>query len=314
MRLLFVHAFSPLHAGTGLSDGAIELAIARDRATGHPLLPGSSIKGPLRDRAGKHPRAKALFGPDTANASDHAGALVFGDANLLLLPVRSVAGTFAWVTSPYLLRRFARDCVEAGLPAVPMAFATPATREECLVMTKSLLSIAGTTTVPHGRTAAPEAPDRVIFEDLDFTPKHRVTGNTDHVRSLADWIAIRLFPDDQSWQTFLRDRFCVVHDDAMTFLSKHAMDVVARVKLKDDTKTVDNLWHEESLPTETVLVSVVEAIRNAGSRDDRGDLNAMAMLDTLGSIIRPDDRPGVVQLGGKSTVGRGRCRLVLVQS
>jgi CRISPR-associated protein Cmr4 len=313
MRLLFVHALSPLHAGTGLSDGAIELAIARDRATDHPYLPGSSIKGPLRDRAGSHPRAKALFGPDTANASDHAGALVFGDANLLLLPVRSVAGTFAWATSPYLLRRFARDCVEAGLPTLPIAFTMPATTNECLVATRSPLVIPGPAVAPRGGAAVPGTLDRVIFEDLDFTPGHRVTANADHVRSLADWIATRLFPHDQNWQTFLRDRFCIVHDDVMTFLSKHAMDVVARVKLKDDTKTVDNLWHEESLPTETVLVSVVEAIRNAGSRDGQGDLTATAMLDTLGAIIRPGNSPGVVQLGGKSTVGRGRCRLVLVQ-
>ena len=44
-RLLFIQALSPLHAGTGQSIGAIDLAIARDRATGFPYLPGSSLKG-----------------------------------------------------------------------------------------------------------------------------------------------------------------------------------------------------------------------------------------------------------------------------
>src|SRR4051812_14096906 len=114
VRLLFIHALSPLHAGTGQSIGAIDLAIARDRATGYPYLPGTSIKGSLRGRAEDIKldanALKAVFGPDAAKASEHAGGVVFGDANLLLLPVRSLAGTFAWVTSPYLLARFARDC------------------------------------------------------------------------------------------------------------------------------------------------------------------------------------------------------------
>lgn len=300
MRLLFIHALSPLHPGTGLSEGAIELAIARDRATGHPYLPGSSIKGPLRDRASrdKNERAHvaALFGPETARASDHAGALVFGDANLLLLPVRSVAGTFAWVTSAYLLRRFARDCAEAGIAGLP-AIPSPAAKEQCLTMRGSPLRVSG-------------AQPRVVFEDLDLTPHERVQGNVDEVQKLSEWIATRLFPNavDVSWRAMLTERLCIVHDDIMTFFSRHAMDVVARVALKSESKTVDNLWHEESLPTESVLVSVVEALPNSGS----GARTDAAMLDTLARVIRPTDtNAGVVQLGGKSTVGRGRCRLVL---
>ena len=39
----------------------------------------------------------------------HAGALVVGDARLLALPVRSFKGTFAFVTSPLLLRLAKRD-------------------------------------------------------------------------------------------------------------------------------------------------------------------------------------------------------------
>ncbi len=48
-RLLFTHALSPLHAGTGQGVGVIDLPIAREKATGLPFLPGSSVKGTLRD-------------------------------------------------------------------------------------------------------------------------------------------------------------------------------------------------------------------------------------------------------------------------
>src|SRR5947199_9877363 len=109
-RLTLIHAMSPLHAGTGHSVGAIDLPIARERPTGIPLIPGSSIKGALRARSPKtdgkdDPITRDVFGPDTANSSDHGGSVQFSDAHLLLLPVRSLAGTFAWVTSPHLIRK-----------------------------------------------------------------------------------------------------------------------------------------------------------------------------------------------------------------
>ena len=43
VALLFLHALSPLHAGTGQGIGAIDLPIAREKATGIPYLPGSSL-------------------------------------------------------------------------------------------------------------------------------------------------------------------------------------------------------------------------------------------------------------------------------
>jgi CRISPR-associated protein Cmr4 len=287
-RLLFVHALSPLHAGTGQSVGAIELAIARDRATGFPYLPGTSLKGALRDRAEERVQAQvnAVFGPPSKDAMDHAGALVFGDANLLLLPARSVGGTFAWVTSPYLLRRFARDCQEAAVqaPAVPEV----KHMNQCMISHKSPLG------VQQGNRM------RVIFEDLDFTaappdPK------TDPVGTLADQLGKALFPADEGWRESLKERLCVVHDDVMAFLSEHATDVVARVALKKDSKTVENLWHEESLPTESVLVSVVQAVPNG-----KTGLTVKQLHDVMDKLAQ-----GVIQLGGKSTVGRGRCRLQL---
>src|SRR5687768_9047061 len=113
--LTLIHALTPLHAGTGQAVGAIDLPIARERPTGIPLLPGSSLKGALRARTQDPAWKTAIFGPDTPNASDHAGAVQFSDAHLLLLPVRSLWGTFAWVTSPYLLQRFSRDLREAGI-------------------------------------------------------------------------------------------------------------------------------------------------------------------------------------------------------
>jgi CRISPR-associated protein Cmr4 len=112
-----LHALSPLHAGTGHAADVIDLPIARYKATGIPFVPGSSIKGVLRDARQSIDREKteAVFGPSDDPAA-HAGALVVGDARLLALPVRSFRGTFAWTTSPLLLTLAKRDLEEAGLP------------------------------------------------------------------------------------------------------------------------------------------------------------------------------------------------------
>jgi CRISPR-associated protein Cmr4 len=50
-RPYLLHALSPLHAGTGQAVDIVDLPIARMESTRIPLVPGSSIKGVLRDAA-----------------------------------------------------------------------------------------------------------------------------------------------------------------------------------------------------------------------------------------------------------------------
>ena len=48
-RILYVFTRTPLHVGAGASVGAIDQPVQRERHTGFPIIPGSSIKGVLRD-------------------------------------------------------------------------------------------------------------------------------------------------------------------------------------------------------------------------------------------------------------------------
>ena len=282
--LMFIHCLSPLHAGVGQGVDVVDLAIARERGTGFPYLPGSSIKGSLRDRAhqARHDWTTRLFGPDTANASDHSGAVAFGDGNLLLLPVRSVAGTFAWVTSPYLLQRLNRDLRAAGLKQLPGVPAVDAVKEVVLTGASRL-----------------KVSDRVYFEDLDFKPARE---NSDE---LARAIAQLLDLDDNEQPMFL-SRFCVVHDDVMSFLCRHATDVITRVSLEPDSKTAKKgqLWTEENLPAESVLVALAAHVQLGNG----GALSPDAAFEHLRELTRSE-----VQFGGKATVGRGRCRVSLAR-
>ncbi|MBX0331287.1 type III-B CRISPR module RAMP protein Cmr4 [Oscillochloris sp. ZM17-4] len=284
-RLLFIHALSPLHAGTGQGVGVIDLPIAREKATNLPYLPGSSLKGPLREACPAESRTK-IFGPETANASDHAGSAQFSDQRLLLLPVRSLAGTFAWVTSPIILARFARDAADAGQTNLPaLAPLRPATPESCIVASASAaITLPGAT----GR--------QVILEDLDLNATADPAAG-----QWATWLGSCIFAHDPDWQAMLADRLCIVHDDVLAFLLTTATEVIARVRLLPDTKTVaqGGLWYEEALPAVSILAGLLVATPIKAT--------VAEVFAVIGGLTG-----GTMQLGGKATVGRGLCRTQLV--
>ncbi len=122
--MLFLHAQTALHPGSGTALGVVDLPIQRERHTQWPLIPGSSLKGVIRDacrrKAGNEDRLFAAFGPDTADADKHAGAISITDARILAFPVRSLRGVFAWVTAPAVLERFNRDAGLAGMPQLAL--------------------------------------------------------------------------------------------------------------------------------------------------------------------------------------------------
>lgn len=272
-----LHALSPLHAGTGQAADIIDLPIARMRATGIPFVPGSSIKGVLRDA--RHEQLddatwKAVFGPETDAAAEHAGALIVTDARLLALPVRSFRGTFAWVTSPLLLALARRDLAEMKELKVP--------------------SVEGRKAVV-ANNAATVANDRVYLEDLDLPVAK-------DGEAIAGWTTLigKVFGDDKE---MFEKRFVVVDDETMTFLWETATQVDARVRIDAETRTVARraLWLEESLPPETLLIGLLLADRSRRT----------------GVTLKPEEvvekavrREEVLQFGGKATVGRGRCRIV----
>lgn len=303
--LTFVHALSPLHAGTGQGVGVIDLPIAREKATNLPFLPGSQLKGTMRDECDTYfteeiskyeteakeikrkvaEKTEPIFGPDkVADDSAYAGSAVFTDQRLLCLPVRSLLGTFAWVTSPFILERLGRDAANIGIGSAPI-MTKPNGEQNCIVSSNgSQITQAGS----------------VILEDLKMTAQDGANAD-----DWANWIAERVFPNDTNnsanWQEFFEARFCIVHDDVMNFLAETATEVTARNRLGDDTKTTVKgaLWYEESLPSETILSGLLVAVKVRGS-------DSQTVFDALSVLTK---KP--VQLGGGMTVGRGLCQVRL---
>ncbi len=271
-RLLFIQALSPIHAGTGQGVGVIDQPIAREKATDIPFVPGTTIKGVLRDACPEGER-NSIFGPGIGEAELYAGAATFTDARLLLLPVRSLKGVFAWVTSPLLLKRLIRD---AGTLNKAASFNVG--ENDCLVSNNSALKLND---------------GKVILEDLDLNSKP-----SKEVDDWGEWLADSLYGKGSEWHKIMQERLCIISDDNLSFLLETATEITARIRLEADKKTVAQgaLWYEEALPIETVLVSMVVASKNKDK-----------VFDTVKSLTK-----NTLQFGGNATVGRGLCKANLI--
>lgn len=292
-QLTFIHALSPLHAGTGQGAGVIDLPIAREKATNLPFLPGSSLKGTLRANCPSDMRTK-FFGPDSLDLSSNdnqASVVQFSDQRLLLLPVRSLVGTFAWVTSPYVLHRLARDIADAHITSLNTSVPAIAKAEQCAV-------VKGQTKIAFG------TPAKVYLEDLDIEVQSALD-----IATWATWLGQHIFPQDTVWQTMLSERLCVVHDDVFNFVARTATEINARIKLREDAKTVQEggLWYEETLPTETILSGIALFHPTSKAKESTKDIEQEAHKTIL------DITKNILQLGGKATVGHGLCRMQLTQ-
>jgi CRISPR-associated protein Cmr4 len=111
-KILYIFTRTPLHVGAGASVGAIDQPVQRERHTGFPIIPGSSIKGVLRDAATQRSFDETeiddTFGPEdsTSKRSEkitRSGNISFSEARGLAFPVRSARGAFAFITCPFLL-------------------------------------------------------------------------------------------------------------------------------------------------------------------------------------------------------------------
>lgn len=290
-RIFHLHALSALHVGTGQGIGAVDLPIARSRATNLPLVPGSALKGVLRDEAKEKWHVsendiQALFGADSQADKDniHAGAAALGDAHLLLLPIRSFAGTAAFATCPFILQRYARD-VRGILPESPKV---PALKNSASVPENTVLRVSGS---------------QIALEDLDIGSE---TGT--EAEQWAKFIAAAVYPegtaDCEAWREQLVRRFVILPDSLFSFLADTATEIRMRIKINRETRIVKEgaLWSEENLPAESVLygiLSVDKSYRRSNAKS----------ADELSSLIPAGETQ--IQIGGKHTVGRGLCRLIL---
>ena len=295
-RIYWMQAITPLHVGSGKGVGFIDMPIMREKVTNWPLVPGSALKGVMRDYFDNQ-RDEKKISPELFNAAfgiasvesnnddtSNAGSLILTDAHIVCLPVRSLYGTFAYATCPLVLERLKRDLAAASygkFPSVPR----PRNNEAILQRNSCLVS----------------EDKKIYFEDLDFDAKE-----DNEEKNWADLLGRILFQGDQTWKNLFVERFAIVSDDCFNFLTETGTEVSAHIRIDDEKKIVAKgaLWYEEALPTEAIMSGIVWCDRVFGKiKAENKKIEKKDILDTFCPSTGLD-----LQIGGKATVGKGRVR------
>ena len=286
---VFLYAISPVHMGAGNAVGVIDNPIQRERHTGHPCFAGSGIKGALRHGfeaiGGDKALIDRLFGPASDSTTLHAGAVSFGDAQLVAFPVRSLKGGYVYATCPQMLARAQRLLTLIGIAT---AWQVPQVSDgDCLLANPDLL-----------------AGDKLHLEAFEYRAKLSTS-----LPALAADLAGRALPATTPYDFFrnkLTQDLVVLSDTDFGYFAQHATVVEPHVRIDPATGTASDggLFYTENLPPESLLLApLLASATRSGRADDK--LEADEVLVKLKTALNGK----LIQLGGDATTGRG---LVLV--
>jgi CRISPR-associated protein Cmr4 len=282
---LFLYTVSPVHMGAGQAIDVIDNPIQRERHTGHPSFAGSGIKGAVRHSfvalGGDKDLINTLLGPDSNSGELHAGAVSFGDAQLVALPVRSLKGSYVYATSPQALARAQRLLTLTG---VAVKWKIPSVAE-------GKVEIANPELMRNGK---------LHLEAFEFTAQVSPT-----LEELSRDLASKALPPQAGYQFFcekLQNDLVVLNDTDFDYFAQHAMLVEPHVRINHETGSADDggLFYSENLPPESLLIAPLLASQSRTGKAE-GHIDAFAVMSKIKNVINHR----VLQIGGDATTGRG---------
>ncbi|MGL6260382.1 type III-B CRISPR module RAMP protein Cmr4 [Vibrio sp. WXL210] len=276
-KLVGLISQTSIHVCASSSDNLIDLPIQREAHTDWPVIAGSGMKGAWRSAAQTNSDLASnevitIFGPDTQNASDHAGAVMVSDARLVLLPVRSLTSHFKWVTCPALINRYVRDRQRLGFK-LDKALDLKVTAQKALVATD-------------------------IESDTLYLEEYRFSPECADLSALLD-LLVELVGED--YRDELQANLTIISNDHFNYLCRAAIPLQARIAINSQTKVVVDgaLWYEESLPPETIMYNCLSFSSGRG----RLTMAAEQVSDLFDKHLISSRN--YLQVGGNTTVGMG---------
>jgi CRISPR-associated protein Cmr4 len=301
-----IYTLTPTHCGTGQTTGAIDLPIAREAHTGFPILPASSLKGVARDvfeenlNGKSRPDVSYLFGPNLDQTKLNAGALIFSEGRLVLLPVRSLTRSFMYVTCPLIIERLERDLRALGLVTfLPDERSIPDPQPG------------------QAQVADPDVSGKaIVLEELVYQPNE--VGHLDQIGRFANSLANLLPDSEERTRERIRRNVIVIRDEDMSALVERAIPVQARIRLTSGKTTsryntdtgqeeTGNLWYEETLPPDSFFVSFIVGRDQNTISGARLRSKESPKQSPLAEFLEHADTLRFVQIGGNASVGNGWC-------
>lgn len=311
---LFLICETPIHVGIGSDLGIIDLPIQRERYTSYPKIESSGLKGAIRasfenknvdQNSMKEHQVKIQlsfgYDPDGKKAEkvkdpqngQFAGALGFSDARILLFPVKSLKGTFAWVTCPNVISRFIKDMKVCGIKP---SFQEANADENTIVKDNSNITIN-------------QAKTEVVLEDSMLT----VTQN-ENTTKIAEYFSKIVFPQEDEYnyaRELIKKNLIIVDDTTFKDFVTLSTEVITRTKIDNETGTVKDgaLFTEEYLPSESIMytLSMFAPLFQSGSVFE----NPFWLGNTDETEVKNFFRTNlaeIIQIGGNATLGKGLVR------
>lgn len=302
----FLMTETPLHAGSGQDLGIVDLPIQRERHTDFPKIEGSGLKGCIREAFEQKftdnndkKKIHLAFGYDDSEKNkdikdffeerkEFAGALGFTDVRILLFPVKSMKGVFAWISCPSVLSEF---------------------KEELAICKNSgglQDNFFDSNQIPPKNTVADAKHlcinNAVILEEYSFAVREDET-----TKNFASWLAKLLKTDD------LQNKLVILSDEDFRDFVNLSTEVITRTKIDNQTGTVQNgaLFTEEYLPSETVMYSLVLTTPIFNKTKGIFEVKEGEMEEKLVMEFFEKGIPDVIQIGGNATIGKGITRIEL---
>ena len=304
--LVSFYTITPLHVGVGQAVGAVDLPVTKEKHTGIPFIPGTSIKGSLRDileekKILNEDEIEGFLGkeleesPEEITDKGHSieksktGSLIFTEAKLLAYPFRSLNTPFIYGSCFLLLERFFRDLKVFGL--------------EELTRNLNLDNVVKDKVYVSSQQLAKEL---LILEDYAFKEENIIFNKT--IKNLTETIS-KLISSDGFSQDRFKENFVILPDREFCYLLKSVLPVQPRVKLtsaKTASKYISpeggeekgNLWYEEFVPPESLFMSFIM---------DRPIVDKEKKYSALQFYEKCREKLSLLQLGGNETVGYGWC-------
>jgi CRISPR-associated protein Cmr4 len=232
--VLGLYTETPLHCGTESGSGYVDMPIQRERHSGFPMIPGSTIKGVLNDEGVWGDDRDYFFGAAENGASNPGkpGAVSFGDAFLVAFPVRSSKYPFVWITCPLIIDRTYR------------ALNRP--------------SPTGMKGLKSGEAWGTTTGNEVLMEELQVS----ATDGASILAPLAE-----LLPDGDAFdytRGIFAERLYAISDEDFSNVIETATEVVTRIKIDKESGTTSQgdgqLFNEELVPRDTLFVSVIREL------------------------------------------------------
>lgn len=300
---IFIFAETPTRVGSGSELGYVDLPIQRERHSGFPKIEASSLKGSIRSVFESDDNLNKMinytFGPEDGNL--HAGGLGFIDGRILLFPVKSAKGIFAWITCPYILSRFKEEmmlCKKTGLESL-----------------EGIEKIKPNSIANDSNLALMEDEGKgvVMLEEYKFE-----VSNNKILTQFSKWISNVMFPEDQVYQIFkdkMKKDIMVISDDAFRDFTELSTEVITRTKI-DETKGIvkrGHLFNEEYVPENTVFYSLALASSLYGmtekEKEEKYGSNKLDEDIIMAYFLDGINNHKIIQIGSNATIGKGLIRV-----